>query len=749
MYTQSESELLHLLADRAGIAAEYHDIAGTRHVTTDETRRAILASMGFRSSSRTELVEELTSWDDRPWIQGCDPVRIVRLGQDSGTWSLHLCCENAEEAMVRVSWSIQSESGDTCYEREEGPGLKVEESRVIGGRRHVRVAFALPSELSLGYYKVTARVQGGKSCGDATFRFIVAPERCHVPDMFYRGTRLSGLGLQLYSLRSDRNWGIGDFRDLADVVEWAGNRLGVSMIGLNPLHALKNSMPYHISPYSPNSRLFLNEIYIDVEGVPECLTSSEVRSRLADPLFRAQLDVARRSELVDYDAVAHAKRTVLEICYEAFLRDNFAGAEPELKPTTARGDSFEAYVRQEGESLIQYAVFQALEEDQRATSGAVIWAEWPERYRTPTSETTREFQRRHMRRVRFFVYLQWLAAEQLGALVKKTGEAGMPVGFYHDMALGSDRYGADGWRFQDVLALQADCGAPPDAFAPEGQNWGFAPTDPIRLRETGYQYFIDLLRKNLHHGGAIRLDHVMVLFRLFWIPRGLPAAKGTYVHYPADDLLAILALESVRAGTLVIGEDLGTVPDWVRERLGKAGLLSYRVFYFERTDSGDCKPPHWYPAQSLAVVTTHDLPTLKGYWEGADIETRAALGLIPTEEARSAALADRQLDKRRWLEALKSERLLPLDATDDPASIPVMTGELAQAIHQFLARTPAWLVLANIEDIIASRVQTNLPGTLDQHPNWRRKLNLTVQDLMQDARFEQLVGRLRSERSPG
>jgi len=747
MYDLPESELLRLLADRAGLAADYHDIAGICHVTTDETRRAILAAMGFRASTRTELIEELTAWDERPWVQGCEPVRIVRVGQDSGTWSLHVPCEDGEEDLIRIRWGLYGEDGGRCLEQVEGPGLKIDDVRVIGGRRAIRVQIALPLQLPMGYYDVHAGVKGPSVDREVRFRLIVAPDRCHVPDVFQKGTRLWGLALQLYSLRSESNWGIGDFRDLSTVVEWAGKQLGASLVGLNPLHALKNTTPYHISPYSPNSRLFLNEIYIDVEGVPEFQTSPEAQSRLADPSFCAQRDAARQSAFVDYDAVAQAKRTVLEICYEDFLRRHFDGLEPELNPTTARGKAFVSYVRQEGEALLHYAVFQALEEEQRASSGAMMWTDWPEPYRTSMSDAVREFQRRHMRRVWFFVYLQWLAAEQLGALVKKTKEAGMPIGFYLDMALGSDRYGADSWRYQNVSALRADSGAPPDAFAPEGQNWGFPPTNPIRLRASGYQYFIDLLRKNLRYGGAIRLDHVMVLFRLFWIPRGLPPSQGTYVYYPADDLLAILALESVRAGALVIGEDLGTVPDWVRERLGNAGVLSYRVFYFERTDRGEFKPPHWYPAQSLAVVTTHDLPTVSGYWEAHDIDVRWDLGLIHTEDVRQASRAERQSDKRKWIAVLKSEGLLPPDMPDDPDAIPSMTGALIGATHQFLGRTPAWLVLANIEDVTATRDQVNIPGTLDQHPNWRRKLNLSVDLLVQDSRFEQLAAQLRLERS--
>ena len=747
MYDQPESELLRLLAERAGIAADYHDVAGTRHVTTDETRRAILSTMRFRVANREELVEELTAWDNRQWVQGCDPVYIVRLGQDPGMWSLHMPCESSDDALVRVQWLVSSEHGESCSEREEGPGLTVQATHVVNGRRFIRLDFALPRDLPLGYYEARASVEGGSANADAKFRLIVAPERCYVPDVLQRGTRLWGLALQLYSLRSDRNWGIGDFQDLATVIQWAGAQLGAAVIGLNPLHALRNAMPYHISPYSPVSRLFLNELYLDVEQVEECRTAPEVRDRLADPSFRAQLEAARKSELVDYRAVASAKRAVLNLCYRAFLRDNFEGTEPELKPTTARGRNFYDYVRQEGEPLTHYALFLALEEERRfIQSPSTVWTDWPDSFRAPTSAAVGAFMRRHMKQVRFFQYLQWLAAEQMRALVRKTAEAGMAIGLYHDLALGSDRAGADGWRFQEVLALQADCGAPPDPIGPEGQNWGFAPADPIRLRANGYQYFIELLRGNLRYGGAIRIDHVMGLFRLFWIPRGLPASAGTYVHYPAEDLLAILALESVRAKALVIGEDLGTVPDWVRERLGSAGVLSYRVFYFERWASGAWKPPASYPTQSLAVVTTHDLPPLGGYWEGADIETRATLGLFPSDEARVAMLAEREREKAGILAALKSEGLLPSGTPDDPALVSTMTEQLAQAIHRYLARTPAWIVLANVEDVIGTLAQTNVPGTIDQHPNWSRRLSVTVEELVRDPRFERLAVELRLER---
>lgn len=747
MYDQSESDLLRMLADRAGIVADYYDIAGTHHVTTDETKRAILGAMNLRVASRDELIVELEAWDTRWWLRGCEPVHVLRLGRPAGNWSLYVPCESSDESALSVRWSLTTEHGGTHCDRVEGPGLSVEETRTIQGRRFVRVAVEFPSDLPLGYYSMAAHAKGGRTSMEVAYRLIVAPERCYIPDQLQQGVRWWGVALQLYSLRSHHNWGVGDFRDLGAVVDWAGTRLGAAVIGLNPLHALKNTKPYHISPYSPTSRLFLNDLYIDITQVPECWTGPEVQSRLADPSVRARIDAARRCELVDYDAVRSVKREVLELCYQTFLRDNFEGAEPELTPITDRGRSFSQYTEREGPSLIHYAAFQALEEErQSAQQDSVVWEDWPATYRTPTAAAVEEFRSRKMPRIRFFQYLQWLAAEQLLAVVKKTHEIGMPIGLYHDFALGSDRYGADGWLNQDVLAFKADCGAPPDAFAPEGQNWGFSPLDPLRLRLSGYQYLTQLLRNNLRYGGAIRIDHVMALFRLFWIPRGLPPAKGTYVHYRDDELLAILALESVRAKALVIGEDLGTVPDWVRDRLGPAGVLSYRVFYFEREYWGEWKPPAHYPAQALAVVTTHDLPPLSGYWAGTDIETRSALGLCSSDEARNAMWAERHREKAGILSALKSQGLLPPGISDDPTQVPTMTTELMESIHQYLARTPAWIVLANLEDGIGTRVQTNLPGTVDQHPNWCRKLSLPVEDLVQDSRWEHLAALLRLTR---
>lgn len=583
-----------------------------------------------------------------------------------------------------------------------------------------------------------------------SLRVVVAPPHCYVPEGMANGERVWGLAIQLYSLRSRANWGVGDFSDLAQLVEWAGRDLGAGIIGLNPLHALKNTRPHHLSPYSPTSRLFLNELYIDVERLPEYRSSPEAQRLRNSPEFQNELERVRQADHLDSEAVVKLKRTMLDFAYRQFLTDNYTGIEPSLQPASARGWLLERFIRDEGESLERFALFQVLEEERRLVELAPkLWPEWPDQYRTPGLPALREFFRRHRKRVRFFQYMQWIAADQLKEAKVRASQVQMTVGLYPDLALGSDRNGGEAWMLQDVLALGADCGAPPDAFAPQGQNWGFSPFHPLRLKATGYRSFVELLRKTLRQGGAVRIDHVMMLFRLFWVPRGLTAAAGAYVQYPAEDLLRLLALESMRAQTLVIGEDLGTVPDYVREQLARYKILSYRVLYFERNwNDGSFNPPADYPEQSLAVVTTHDLPTLTGYWEGEDIRLRASLGMYASEEARLQAVEERMRDKGHMLAALRQAGLLPSDLSDRPEEVPRMTPELCRVIHAYLATSKAWIVMANLDDLIGEVTQMNLPGTLDAYPNWSRKLSLLLEELQRDERVQSLAAAVRAVRSP-
>ena len=414
MYDGSEAELLTLLAERAGIAGDYHDIQGTHHVTARETKRAILAAMGFRVDSREVLSQELTRLDDVSWAKPCDSVVIKEQGLDDGGWSFRLPLSGGDEHKIAIAWELRDEAGDLVKQGEAGPRLVPEEVRYVQGNRHVRLRMSLPPGLSAGYYDLTASATGSRCEERGAFKLIVAPSQCYVPKVFQAAQKVWGLALQLYSLRSVTNWGVGDFSDLRNVVEWAGQELGASLIGVNPLHALRNTRPHHISPYAPQSRLFVNELYIDIERLPEFHSSPDARRVRGSQEFQAALEGARKIEQVNYDVVSHAKRTMLDFAYRQFLRDNYSGTEPSLQPTSARGWLLERFIRDEGEPLEQYAVFQVLEEERRLVDGRPLpWQEWPTQYRSPESTAVREFARRHRKRVRFFQYIQWIAAEQL------------------------------------------------------------------------------------------------------------------------------------------------------------------------------------------------------------------------------------------------------------------------------------------------------------------------------------------------
>ena len=746
MFDPTGNSLLSQLAEQVGIQPDYHDIAGVKHVTSDETKRAILTAMGFRVDSEEALATALREWEEREWRQACEPVLVIREGQAGVKLVCTLALDDGKESISLLQWTVRDEHGADVQSGHLGPGLTPVDVRFLEGRRHIRVDVPAPEGLSFGYYDMTVRGDGLVGGGLATARLIVAPRHCYLPLIFEGHFRVWGLALQLYSLSSDRNWGCGDFTDLGKIISWAGETLGASVIGLNPLHALRNRAPHHISPYSPVSRLYLNDLYIDLERLPEFWGSDEAQRRYQSPEFQAKLKTWREDRRVDYEAIAAAKRSMLDLAYRQFLKEGYTGEEPDLKPQTPRAWLLERFIQAEGEPLELFATFQTIEEERRMLRApSSVWPDWPKQLLSP-GVAVREYGRRHRKRVRFHQYVQWVAAEQLGELKRQTGQIPMPVGLYHDLALGTDRTGADVWMYQQIFALGADCGAPPDALGPEGQNWGLPPIDPHRLRATRYDMFIRILRNNLRFGGAIRLDHVMALFRLFWIPRGQPARTGAYVHYPFEELLAIVALESVRAKAVVIGEDLGTVPDWIREHLAHAKILSYCVFYFEQSWDGSWKTPAQYPAQALAVVGTHDLPTLTGYWSGEDLRVRAGLGAFADEAARRKAWEERDREKTMILGALKREGLLPEGMTENGATVPMMTPELCRAIHTYLAKTPSWIVIANLEDAFGDLSQTNVPGTVESHPNWSRKYSIQVGELVRDDQLGQLGDALRSVR---
>jgi (1->4)-alpha-D-glucan 1-alpha-D-glucosylmutase len=516
----------------------------------------------------------------------------------------------------------------------------------------------------------------------------IARGRCHQPEALERGGRVWGFMVQLYGVRSARNWGIGDFGDLMALVELAA-RLGAGVVGVNPLHATQGS------PYSPSSRHALNTLYLDVEAIPQFAASKRAQGLVQSEAFRKRLSALREAELVDYAAVREAKLEVLEILFK------------EAKGMRARPSRF--------------AIFEALCEKHGAP-----WQSWPEEYRKPGSAALKRFVAANARRVAFHQWLQDQARAQLDAVQRHAQRLGMPIGLYVDLALGADRGGAEVWDEQDVFAVDVSCGAPPDEFNPKGQDWGLPPYSPRALKAAGYRAFIELLRANMPQGGALRMDHVMALSRLWWIPPGETPDRGGYVHYPLPELLGILSEESRRRRCLVIGEDLGTVSVELRAALSEAGVLSYRPLFFEKENS-EFAPPRSYPREALVCVSTHDLPTWRGYWAAHDLELRTRLGLTidPTKE-----LQQRRFDQEKLRLALEREGL----------------DRSARSAHAFIARTPCRIAMVQPEDIFELMEQANLPGTVEQHPNWRRKLPVPLEKWPGDARVVATAAAMR-ERS--
>jgi 4-alpha-glucanotransferase len=515
----------------------------------------------------------------------------------------------------------------------------------------------------LGYHQLRRRSDG------ETVRLIVSPGRCALPGWL----RAWGWAVQLPALRSSRSWGIGDLADLTTLTEWSAGR-GASTTLVSPLHASRPGAPQQPSPYFPSSRCWRNPLYLRIEEVPGADALDEI-DRLA-----GEARALNERRLIDRDRVAELKLAALERAWDSFEGD----------------PNFDRYCSREGRLLRDYAAFCALSEEHDGP-----WGQWPNDVRHPHAGGVSAFVSRRRHRVGFHQWLQWLLERQLGS-------AGTSVRLVQDLAVGVDPSGADAWMWQDVLAADMAVGAPPDAFNRLGQDWGLPPFDPWKLRAAGYEPFVQTVRANLRSAGGLRVDHVMGLFRQYWVPAGADPRQGAYVRYPWEDLLRILALESERAGAFVVGEDLGTVEPFVRHELAKRNVLSSRVVWFE--EGGPAK----FPSHSMASISTHDLPTVAGVWTGADLSAQRRLGLEPDVSAVDAV--------RARLQALLGV------AEDAPLD------QVIVAAHRLVAEAPSMVVTASLEDALEVEERPNMPGTVDAWPNWSLALPAPLEEILSDPR---------------
>ena len=729
----AERAQLERLCAQCGIATGYHDIWGTWRVVPDASLRALLGEFEIDAATPERAAQAEHALEAARWRAPIAPV--LAIAQQRAPWRVSL---RAPAAWRALHWQLEEE----CGARHEGAfdfaALHETARREIEGtlfcERELEIGVALPP----GYHRLRLAGEAG-AAGEALV--AAAPERCYLPQALSGGGRVWGPAVQLYALRSERNWGIGDFSDLAQLIEdWAAR--GAGIIGLSPLHALFPHAPSRASPYSPSSREWLNVLHLDVEAIADFAECDEAQHLVRSPAFQARLARLREAPLVDYAGVAAAKFEVLERLYAHFRARHLAFA-------SASGRAFREFQARGGAGLRRHALFEALQARFHAADASVDgWQDWPEEWRAPQGAAVARFAAEELERVEYYEYLQWQAERQLGQAGERCAARGLAVGLYLDLAISADRAGSDAWSNQDGCAFGAGVGAPPDAFNPEGQDWGSAPPRPDRLRAQHYAPLRRALAANMRAAGALRIDHVMSLMRLFWIPRGAKAADGAYVHYALDELLAIVVLESHRNRCMVIGEDLGTVPDEVRDKLARIGALSCRLLYFERRHGGDFKASGEYPREALVAVGTHDLATLAGWWEGRDLRLWRDLGLSPDGGAYERRIAERAQDRLRLVHALRQAGLLPPEAARDDAAARALGPALTEAAHAFLAATPAQVMTVQLEDALGLTEQANLPGTTDAHPNWRRKLPESLAQMRVNERVGALARKIAALR-PG
>ncbi len=668
------------LAEAYGVATEYWDQTGKHVSVSAGTVVAVLSALGVDVSTSEAIELELDNVLLRDWRRMLPPVFVMRQGEDRRLW-VHVAHGQA------VNVHLDTEDGRTVrlHPMEWWVDPVEVDGSLVG-----EASFLLPGDLPLGWHTAVA-VSAGRT---ASTRVVVSPARLDPASI--TGPRQWGFMTQLYAMRSESSWGLGDLHDLATLADWSGRELDAGFVLINPLHAASPVAPMAPSPYLPVTRRFANPMYLRIEDIPEYRRlSTSVVDRIAQ--LAVQMRVLNASDdLIDRDAVWAAKRTALEAIHAAGLG-------------TERRAAFDSFLSAQGSGLRDFATWCALCDVHGADP-----QQWPADLSHPSSTAVTAFRHQNQGAIEFHMWMQWLIDEQLATTQARARAAGMAIGVMHDLAVGVHPSGADAWALQDVLASGVGVGAPPDMYNQMGQNWSQPPWRPNALAEAAFIPYRDMLRTVLAHAGGLRIDHVLGLFRLWWVPDGFPAHAGTFVRLDYDAMLGILMLEAHRAGAIVVGEDLGTVEPWVQVALAERGILGTSILWFETDPSGAIKDPLDWRPEVLASVTVHDLPPTAGYLRDEHVRIRSELGLLTTPEDVERANADHE--RAAWAHLLRSHGWLADDAdlhTDDGLE------QLVVALHRAVAASPARLVGVSICDVVGDRRAQNQPGTDQEYPNWR------------------------------
>jgi len=674
---------LYDLAEAFGVATEYWDWQGKHVPASRETVVAVLAALDVDASTPEAAATALANHHRYPWTQMLPPCLVIRERRAASVW-VHVPHGDP------VSVWIELETGESRQQLQQlenwTPPRQIDDGWVG------EASFEIPDDLPLGYHTLKA-VSGEHQ---ASMPLIITPLWVGLPE---RMGEHSGWGLatQLYSVRSGQSWGVGDLADLEDLAVWSAAEHDADFALINPLHAAEPVPPMEPSPYLPSSRRFANPLYLRLERIPEYAVARSEHREEIDKIRTRLLEDLADSTQIDRNRSWNAKREALEIIFS-------------VPRTPGREASFTAYRHREGRGLERYAAWAALAEEYGPN-----FRQWPPELQNPQSPAVAAFAAGNAAKIDFHCWLQWLMEEQLADTQHAALRAGMALGVMHDLAVGVSPRGADAWSLQDSYARNVSVGCPPDPFNQQGQIWNQPPWRPDRLATTAYAPFREMVSTILRHAGGLRVDHVIGLFRLWWIPDGAHPTQGTYVRYDHEAMIGILALEAHRAGAVVVGEDLGTVEPWARDYLRERGILGTSVLWFEFDWDGDGRPlaPEKWREYCLASVTTHDLPPTAGYLIGDHVRLRDQLGIL-TRSLDEELQAD-EADRKAWLDNLRDRGALQADGNIDDPNI----DDIVEALHRYLTWTPSRLRCLSLADAVGERQLQNQPGTIDDYPNWR------------------------------
>jgi 4-alpha-glucanotransferase len=724
---------LDMFMELKGIDPNFVDAWGKPAIVSELHIKNLIDKMGYDANDDAQMQAYYNEQEKQHWLSMLPPVTIK---QKSDCYTIDICLpiDFANDALI---YRITTEDKQQIKQTITATGFPLVAVNEISNIEFQCYQIEFKADLAFGYHQLEV-LEKGDDEPLASMSLIITPTACFKPKDIQEGKKIWGTSVQLYCIKSKKNWGVGDFSDLKLLLQNTAAH-GGDFVGLNPIHALSPAQPNNASPYSPSSRKWLNVLYTDLTNVEEFKSDKALQNKVNSQGFKDKLSLLRDTQWVDYQGVTELKLDV--------LRTLFATLNNGDKTTNNRLKAFNEYVALKGDSLLQQAAYDALQfkflkEDDTLWG----WPVWPETFQSYQSEMTQTWIDTHKQEVLFWCYCQWNTELQLEEADQLAKSLGMTLGIYRDLAVGVGKSSSEIWANHSLYCEDISVGAPPDILGPLGQSWGLPPMSPDQLYQSAYQPFIELLQSNMSHCGALRIDHVMALLRLWWVPDNATAKTGAYIYYPVQDLLNILALESQRNQCLVIGEDLGTVPEGIDVLLEEAGVYSYNVFFFEQADDGGYISPSHYKNQAMATLSTHDMPTIKGYWHCEDLYLGEELGLYPEKAVLDKLMENRVYCKQQILNSLHGHGSIPSTYNRD-ATKTGMDQTLNFAMQTHLAKGKSALLSLQLEDFLEMENPVNVPGTFNEYRNWQRKLSQNIEQIFNNEQIKNLLDNLTTARN--